>query len=227
MAKHQKFLFEVDFGPKPRPKPAEVVAAEEEIAVAMEPQIQMFTEDEVSLVRTQAYEAGRQAGLHEGEATSERLLAMALAAIGGELQGLAAAQEAANEAMLRGAVGVAMVVVRKLLPEMARRHAIEEVTAVVEQCLSHIDTSVRVTIRVNPMQLDDVRTGIGTSAFAQDFEGHLNFVGDPRVAAGDCRVDWGDGGAARDQASLWAEIDGIVARALGEDPDQDAGVTAA
>jgi len=48
------------------------------------------------------------------------------------------------------------------------------------------------------------------------FDGKLGVVGDPSLAPGDCRVEWGDGGAERDQSRAWALIDQAVEAALGD-----------
>lgn len=221
MAKAQKYLFDMDFGAPPRP--VEEVSAEVELLVEeieeAPPPPPTFTEEELALVRDQAFEQGRQSGLEEASSATERLLAMALAAISEQMRGLEDVQSQANDSLMRDAIAVAMMVVRKLQPEFARSHVLEEIAGVVQQCLSHIEKDVRVTIRVNPAHLDDVRQMAGEVAEATGFEGKLVYAGDPRIAPGDCRVEWGDGGAERDQARLWADIDATIARTLGDTPD--------
>lgn len=224
MAKLQKYLFDQDFGaPTPRVVP-EIMAEDEFDDIPEEPQEELppppptFTEEELILAREQAMEAGRQAGIQETEATTERLLATAMGTITEHLQSLAAVQEAANEARIREAVAVAVAVVRKLQPEMSRDHALDEIAGVVQECLTHIEKDVRVTIRVNPDHVDSIRDYANQAAEATGFEGKLIYTADPRIAPGDCRVEWGDGGAERDQARLWTEIDAVIARAFGETP---------
>ncbi len=46
---------------------------------------------------------------------------------------------------------------RKLHPEMARRHGVEEIAGVVRECLMQIDEAARLTVRVHPDLLDGVR----------------------------------------------------------------------
>ena len=174
------------------------------------------------LAREQAKEAGRQSGILEAEAATERLVALAVEAIAGHLQSLAAIQQAANEERVREAVAVAVAVVRKLQPEMSRDHALDEIAGVIRECLTHIEKDVRVTIRVSPSHMDSIRHYANQASEATGFEGKLIYAADPRLAPGDCRVEWGDGGAERDQARLWTEIDAVIARALGDAPPQDA-----
>jgi flagellar assembly protein FliH len=69
-------------------------------------------------------------------------------------------------------------------------------------------------IRTADADLDALRESIEGSAARSGFEGKLVFLTDERIASGDLRIEWADGGAERDQAALWAEIDGVIARAL-------------
>jgi flagellar assembly protein FliH len=118
---------------------------------------------------------------------------------------------------MRDAVAVALAVVRKLQPEMSRDHALDEIAGVIRECLTHIEKDVRVTIRVSPAHIDSIRHFANQAAESTGFEGKLVYAADPRIAFGDCRVEWGDGGAERDQARLWDEVDSVVARALGNE----------
>jgi flagellar assembly protein FliH len=73
---------------------------------------------------------------------------------------------------------------------------------------------MRITVRVHPTLVEAVRQQCGRAAEAASFEGKLIVTADAKIAPGDCRVEWGDGGAERDQTRLWAEIDAVVERAL-------------
>ena len=230
MARLQKFTFDNDFS---QPKSAEDAradidifgnndAADEPMALEEEepppPPPPTFSEDDLALAREQAYEAGRSAGVMEAEGATERLTANALHALNAQLQQAAAEQRDADNLRLQEASTVSLTVVKKLFPEMARQHALGEIEGVIHECLSQLDRDVRVTIRTNPAHADEVRLGAERAAQATAFEGKLVFSSDPRVAVGDCRVEWGDGGAERDQARIWAEIDAVILRALGLPP---------
>ena len=49
-------------------------------------------------------------------------------------------------------------------------------------------------------------------AQARGFEGRLMAFSDPGMAPGDCRIEWADGGIARDHTATLATIDDVVAR---------------
>ena len=49
-------------------------------------------------------------------------------------------------------------------------------------------------------------------ARARGFEGRLVVLAEPAMAPGDCRIEWADGGVARDRAATLAAIDDAVGR---------------
>jgi flagellar assembly protein FliH len=114
--KPQKFLFDTDFS-IPR-----IVVMEAEIAddgetveppVVEAPPPPTFSEEELVLAREQAFEAGRQAGLHEAATALDQMVGMALATAAHHLQALSGAQATANDAIANDAVAVALAVLRK------------------------------------------------------------------------------------------------------------------
>ena len=233
MAKLQKYLFDMDFGapPKPAPDPYadQSVLQDGEDGEYYEPQEEeppppppTFSEEELQLARDQAFEAGRAAGIAEAEALTERLVAVAEQSMADGLFRVQTQQAEANDQMMRDAVLVAVGVLKKLQPEMVRHHGLDEVEALLHECLAHLDGEVKVTVRTNPEMQDSVRERAEQVSLAVAFDGKLVYAADPRIAFGDCRVEWGDGGAERDLARSWAEIETVLARALGmEDETAD------
>lgn len=221
MAVYRKFLFDLDFGAPPPPLPDAMVLedspADGELAEEEEMPPATFSEEELSLAREQAFEAGRQDGIRQAEEETQRLLATSMAALSDGLRACEQRQAEADENRLKSAIAVVLSVARKLLPETAKNTAFDEITGVVRECLARIDEPVRVTVRVHSDAIEEVRSRAEEAASASAFEGKLVFVPDPRVAAGDCRVEWGDGGAERDQTRIWAEIEDIITRATAVD----------
>lgn len=233
MAKLQKYLFDMDFGAPPRPAPDpygedSVLEGEGEPGDYMEPVEEepppppTFSEEELQLARDQAFEAGRAAGIQEAESMTERLLAMAEQSMADSLFRIQNEQAAANDQMMRDAVLVAVGVLKKLQPEMVKHHGLDEVEGLLHECLSHLDGEIKVTVRAHPEMIGMVQERAEQVAQAVAFEGKLVYAADPRIAFGDCRAEWGEGGAERDLSRSWAEIEAVLARALGmEDETAD------
>jgi flagellar assembly protein FliH len=219
MVKLQKFLFDTDFG-MPRIAPVDIGYAEDEVMelVAEEPPPPpppTFSEEELMLARQQAYDQGRQAGHQEAAQAQEQMIGMALATAAHHLQALGAAQAADAEDVARQGAAIAIALVRKLHPEFARRFGLEEIEGAVLDCLSHLDRIPKVTVKVAPALVGAVKEKMAGVVQQAAFDGKLGVVGDETVPPGDCRVEWGDGGAERDQSRAWAQIDQAVEAVLG------------
>lgn len=176
--------------------------------------------------REQGYAEGHAAGVAAGaeaaraelEGTDAALAAHALDRIAHGVTGLITARDAANAARSDQPVHIALAIVRKLMPELARRNGLAEIEAVVRACLTDLIDEPRLIVRVAAETLELVRGHLEATVANCGFDTKLVVVGDPALGPGDCRVEWADGGAERDTARLLAEIEQTVARLL------DAGV---
>ena len=221
----RKFMFDYDFDQPDHPYGVHV---EEEDEVELdedgnpiiveeeeeEPPPPTFSEEELNLARDMAYEEGRQQGMAEVMEGTERLTANALAALANQMGQVFRQQEEANDENARNAVRVSMAVLRKMLPAACERHAFDEVTRVVEEVVGHILDEPRIIVRVQPPLVDAVRERLEAACAAHGFEGRVLVQGDGRLMAGDCRVEWTDGGAERDQQRLMQELEAMVERAM-------------
>lgn len=212
MGNFEKFLFDTSFDSE-RDREARARAANE-AAEAAEPPPPTFSEEELEAARQSAFAEGKAAGLAEAEQSHARHLADGIAALPPYFDQLAEELEAREEERRRNALEAAVTVVRKLFPQLAREGGLEEIQAVVEACLERLRDEPRLVIRTADRDLDTLRERIEESTRRGGFDGKLVFLADEAIAAGDLRVEWADGGAERDQAGLWKEIDAIIARAL-------------
>lgn len=216
MAPYRKYMFDVDFG---RPAQAQAVVAEPEEdepeeAVEPEPPAPTFTEEELSFARDSAFEEGRQAGMGEALEQSERMIATALTALSDQMQTVFRQQEQANDENSRTATRVALAVLKKVLPAACETHAFDEVTRVVEGVVGHLLDEPRIIVKVADPLVEAVRERLEAVCAAHGFEGRVVVQADARLTPGDCRVEWTDGGAERDQARLIQDIEATVERAL-------------
>lgn len=222
---YKKYMFDLDFTPpSTRPKAAEQVAPEQYLEAEPEaPPAPTFTEEDLQVVREAAYEEGHSAGLAEAATATEAQLAAAMTVAAEALGGLTQAQEHAADENQRVAAQVAMAVLRKVLPAACEEHAFAEVVRTVQDCFANVLDEPRIIIRTEAGLVDPVREKLEAVAVMHGFEGRVVVQADPRLGRGDCRVEWTDGGAERDQARLIADIEAAVQRSLAR-PENRAGV---
>ena len=70
-------------------------------------------------------------------------------------------------------------------------------------------------MRVNDALHETAREQLDEIARTRGFEGRLVVVAEPEIAAGDCKIEWADGGVVRDTAKTELAISNAIARYLG------------
>jgi flagellar assembly protein FliH len=69
-----------------------------------------------------------------------------------------------------------------------------------------------VVVHISPDIYDLAKNKLEEIAQARGFEGRLVVQAEPGLAAGDCRIEWAEGGIKRDEAATLAVINDAVAR---------------
>ncbi len=205
MAQAQRFLFETTFDTDSR----------DPTATRERPPPPRFSEEDLAEAEKKGFAAGRAAGLEDAKQAADHTAAEALAAIAGRFEAVAAQLAEAQDARLRRAVEIAVLVLRKVFPELARRNALTETQALIAECLAHLHDEPRVVIRVADALLDLLNEQIAALAERAGFQGKVVLLAEETFSASDVHVEWADGGAERDTEGLWAEIEQVLERALG------------
>ncbi|SEH45543.1 FliH/SctL family protein [Magnetospirillum fulvum] len=220
---YRKYMFDLDFDPPgggTRSRGAAAKDAEPATPAPAPPPVEAapppptFSEEDLQLVRDSAFEEGRRRGLDEATQATERQLADAVTLLASGFAALTEAEARSADEAQRVAARVAMAVLRKVLPAACEANAFEEVIRTVLDCFSNVLDEPRIIVRVVPDLVDPVRERLEAQASQHGFEGRVVVQADPRLPPGDCRVEWTDGGAERDQVRLIADIEAAVERAL-------------
>ncbi len=175
--------------------------------------------------RTALVEEGRQAGLAEARQETGQHAADALARLPDALTAIASAREVVCEEIAGQAAEVAVAIVRKSLPALAKREAVDEIMALIRDSVRDLMEEPRIVVRVNDALLDAIREQAEPALAEAGFAGDVVLLAEPGFAAGDCRVEWAEGGAERDSRRIWSEINNAVKRVTGAalaDPQQPA-----
>jgi flagellar assembly protein FliH len=201
VAAKAKYLFDLDFsaGAKATEKP--VPPAEHALMVAE--------------AESRGFRDGFAAAEKEAIAVAERRAATAFEQIGDALGRLVQGLSAIEARLEAEAVELTLAIARKLAPELVAREPLAEMAALAGECFRQLASAPHVVVRVNDALLQPARTQLEEIARAHGFEGRLVVIGEPEIAAGDCQIEWADGGIVRDQARTEQVITDAVARYLG------------
>lgn len=220
------FLFDVSFDEGPIPAKEAKVEPEETAETEAEEEFEeeivpTFSEEELEAAKKLAFEEGQQQGRDAAMADIQRETRDVIKALSLHVTDLFAAQEKANNVLLRDGIGISTAMVRKMFPEMNRQNALSEVGRLIETTLMRLIEEPRIIVRTHPdMQpsldgiLTDLKAGSG-------YEGRILLKEDAKLQFGDCRIEWGDGSAERICDQLWQSIDQIVEENLGGGEQQD------
>jgi flagellar assembly protein FliH len=197
MSPPAKFLFDHDFAPKAEVKPT--------IALALH-EANLADADAAGFRR--GYAAAKAEILAEAEQRTAAALERITAALESLMRGLSGV-----EAMLETeAVDVAVAVGKKLAATLIEREPLAEISALAMDCFRHLVTAPHVVVRVNDAQHASVGRPIEEMVRARGLASHLVVLAEPDIQAGDCRIEWADGGVNRDRRATEAVIDEAVSR---------------
>lgn len=198
MAAPAKFLFDMDFSApdKARERPATSAEIAQQVAAA----------------EARAYRDGYEAGQREAKAESDRRTALALEEIGIGIQGIATRFSGIETRMETEAVDVAIAVARKLCSELIAGEPLGEIIGLVGDCFSHLVSTPHLVVRINDSLYEAARERIERLAKQSGFEGRLVILAEPEIDAGDCRIEWADGGVVLERAAIEAKINELVGR---------------
>jgi flagellar assembly protein FliH len=193
MAAPAKFLFDVDFAAGSQREPT-VTLAEHATKLA-------DAEDS-------AHRRGYAEGQRDAEVEIGRRIASTLERIASGIEAASGALKAIEARLECEAVEVAVAVARKLAPSLIEREPFAEISALASGCFRELVAAPHIVVRVNEGLYAAAREKIDDIARAHAFAGRLVVLGEPNIAAGDCRIEWADGGVHRDT--------GAADRAIGE-----------
>jgi flagellar assembly protein FliH len=190
-----KYLFDEDFATGEKPT-ITLVEAERRRADA----------------ESQAYRKGFAAGEAKAETDIAQRSAAALAVIADGLNRLDRALADIEARLETEAVQVAVAVGSRLAPELIAREPLAEISALATECFLHLVKTPHVVVRIAADIYETAKEKLEEITSARGFEGRLVVMADESMAPGDCRIEWAEGGVARDRSAVLADIDDVVGR---------------
>jgi len=189
-----KFLFEDDFAGGGAPAKPVIPLAQHEAQLAQ--------------AQAEAYRNGLAAAEAKIEGRTSAAcdrIAQSIAALVQGLGGIEARLEAES-------VEVAVAVARKLAPETIAAEPFAEIAALAAGCFRQLVAAPHVVVRIAEPIYEQAHARLEEIARVQGFDGRLVILVEPGMALGDCRIEWADGGVARDRGKTEAAICEAVER---------------
>jgi len=214
----RKFTFDNDFD-APR-----AVAAKSVPQVPVEdlppppPPPPTFSVEEVDAAVAEAKKTALAEGLAKGRADAtaqtERQTANALAAIAGHFAKIDGDVQALAGALRETSLELSLAMVRRLFPEFARQHGLEEVKELLGRSLDTLRTEPRFTVKVASDQTEMLKGEVEALAQARGYEGRIVVAAEEELKPGDCRIEWSQGGMIRSADEIWKAIEAAMEQAL-------------
>lgn len=243
MSSVRRFQFDESFDTDlPRRRKVEPEPVPEPEPEPEPPPAPTFSEAELDAVRQAAYAEGHQAGLAQGdaagygrglaegmgqglqeghakgkleaEAQTEYRIAVGVERIAAGIDGLMHDRAVTNAMRGDQPVHLALAIVTKLMPELARRNGLAEIEGAVRSLMTELIDEPRLVIRVAPDLAGPLRGRLDAMIQSHGFTTKLAILEEPGMPPGDCRIEWAEGGAERDTAALMAAVRDRIAPLL-------------
>jgi flagellar assembly protein FliH len=155
----------------------------------------------------------------------EEQVAKTLATINDSLAAVLAAKDAMMRDGERETVELTRSIIGKLFPTLQKCDGLGEIATLVGACLRESVAEPRLVVRVPDALFERAQQRLSPMTAASGFPGKLIILADEALTGSDCRVEWADGGAERDLARTWRDIEAAMIRATGQ-PAAKAGAAA-
>ena len=165
---------------------------------------------EVALARAEA--DGFRKGMNAAEAKIEGRATSALERIAQAIAVMAQGLASLEARLEAESVEVAVAVAQKLAPELIAKEPLAEIMALASSCFHQLITAPHIVVRVAEQIYEIAKPRLEEIAHLHGFQGRLVMLAEPGMAAGDCRIEWADGGVSRDRAATEDAIADAVGR---------------
>jgi len=166
----------------------------------------------ISQAREQGYNEGLEAGQQSVLSQTNQQIAAAAELIANHGNDFLTTLDHAQQHHLTQSTKLAASVGHKLAAHLVERDPLPEISALLEDCLASLSGTAHLVIRCNDQLGDQIKPIAEQFAHQAGFEGRLIIMGEPDFAMGDCKIEWSDGGLARNFQNLVEEIDQKIAQ---------------
>lgn len=170
-----------------------------------------FTDADIKATRETAYQEGLAAGRQDVADDISRLIDQKLETLLSHMQTLEQQMPGEIEKISAMAVDLAFTASRTLASELTSKQPHAELEQMFSDCVSQLSEAPHLVIRVPDTDLEALRTRMETIAQAKGYDGNLVLLAEDGMHAGDCQIEWADGGISRSRDQLETNIRTLIA----------------
>jgi flagellar assembly protein FliH len=169
-------------------------------------QRKLLSLEEIEQLKRDAHAAGLRAaeqGLAKKSVDALQLIAKKIGELGDALDAQLAPAHA-------DAAQLAYVTALKLTKVLLSERPEAEIRALIAQCIAEQAAEPHLVLRVNDMLHDPLKETVQQLTAARGFAGRIHVIGEPQIPAGDCHIEWADGGLERNLQGALDEIEATI-----------------
>ncbi|NNM73530.1 flagellar assembly protein FliH [Enterovirga aerilata] len=167
-----------------------------------------------------AFADGVEEGRRQAAAETERRLALAMERLAAEASARFAALDIAVTHIEDEALAYFEALARKLAGSALAAQPLAAVADAGAAAFRHLRGVPHLVARVGAPLVEDAEAMLRRIGREHGFEGRIIVIGDEDFGPGDVRLEWADGGVARDRAAFDRAIDAALAAASAAPADQ-------
>jgi len=194
----RKFMFDRSFDDA-----AIIHRAQERKPVLMKP-------EQIDAHKKEAYDSGVAAGRIAGKDEQTAHLDGVLAKVDNNISILVKSMEALAEEQQVHTRHLVIAIAKKILPSFTARNGITEIETLLNDTIREMAREPRLVVRVHEGEFDAVNEKAQAIATQRAYSGKVIVLADAEVAAGDCRIEWADGGVERNTNTTMSAIEQTI-----------------
>lgn len=194
----RKYLFDRSFDDI-----AAAQRAQERKPVLMKP-------EQIDALKTEAHDKGFAMGKDAGRDEQTAKLTAVMATVGKNVEGLMKGIDALIAEQETHTRKLVLSIAKKILPDFTARHGLQEIEALLDGAVRDMSREPRLVVRVHETQAEAVTAQVEAIATQRAYTGKVVVLADAGVAAGDCRIEWADGGIERNTQTTMDAIEQTV-----------------
>lgn len=169
-----------------------------------------FNEAELSQARQESFQSGYDQGVADTKKSIEKQTAELIERMIGKMRQLIDEEEKRIHTAHELALRMSVASLKKVWPHFMQTLGQETVEETIRQALDMNGQETRIVVRVHDTILDAVVKALPHLQEQQAFSGKIIVLADESVMAGDCKVEWADGGLERLSRTLSQQLDHVL-----------------